>query len=419
MSVYSLNRSELFWHHLIILLMSGYLLADMAAGSTNIYLGIDMKVSLIYKIPVFFLLLLLIGHYSLKTMLSIISGILFVFIGPFYQFTDHTRLDFLFADFALTIKLITPVTVFLYFRCLFSIDPKFSNRQVERILWWGFSILFINFILAVFGVGKSTYQLSDGVTAGSTGLIMAGNELGGAFLVTFGFALHKVWNCRSLKMYLLLCVFTILAGITVATKTTMLASILLVFLIPLVNEQDKLFKLTLLKLKVFVPMIIIATVIVYLIFDLLQSIGIYERVMWFYQQHGALGIILSGRDIMVMHQFDVVINQSSLFEQVFGQGQALGLKGKDAMAATEVDGVDVINFYGIFTLIFLAMFYLMIFFSALKSTLNRTTDNAPYVFIISFILLALSQLSGHIWTSGTLGIVLGVMCSCLHNRSCN
>lgn len=413
MNHFQVFKEDIVWHQLVVYMMSFFILADMLAGFSVIYIGIDLKVSLLYKMPIFILSIILIGKYNVKWMLLIISSIFIFFIGPFYQFTQHVRVDFLFNDFALLLKMVTPVVIFIYFRILFEVAPDFALKSAERVLWCSFILLIINFVLGGLGFGKSTYQLGDDEGAGSTGLMMAGNELGAAFLVVFGFVLHKTWTNRGSLVYLLVALLTVISGVSISTKTAMLAGILLVFFIPIVNERERLYKITMLKIKLLLPLIAVTSVIVYLIFDILEKIGLLDRAMWFYQKKGLVGIILSGRNDMIADRGELVLNHSNLFEQLFGQGLALGLKDVRGYAGVEVDSVDIFNLYGILPLLLFSSFYLWGVYKAHNHTITNHSPIAPYVFIVSFLLLCLSQLSGHIWTSSTLGILFGCMFSLL------
>ena len=407
----SISGPALIFHHIAIFMMSFYLLADMFSGFTIIYLGVDIKFSLLYKIPLFALLLILLAKYNLKMATIIVCLILLFLVGPLITFIDKSILEYLVADFASIIKLVTPITVLFYLKALFNKSPEFADKCVHKILLCSFYILSFNFLLGALGLGKSTYKLEDEDSAGSTGFIMAGNELGAAFLITFGYMLHQMWNKKNKLHYCFISIFTVLCGFIVSTKTTMLASILLVFIIPLVNERDLFFKITTLKAKIFIPLFTLVAIISYLVLDILKSIGLYDRIMWFYEKKGIIGIILSGRDEMVIERMDTFVNNSSLIEQLFGQGQAIGLKEKFIKASTEIDSVDVLTYYGFIPLIFIVLFYLLTALKSFKYTLKHNSLMAPYVSAVSCILLLLSQLSGHIWLSGTVGILLGVMLS--------
>lgn len=402
---------------IILLMMSFYLLVDMAAGFSVIYMGIDLKLSLIYKLILLFLVLIIIGQYNLKYLLIITCSTLIFSIGPSYQFLKQSNINFLFDDFSILIKATTPFTVFIYFKILFKHDQKNTIKSIKCILKFSVIILVTNFCLGAVGIGKHTYALSDDQGAGSTGLIIAGNELSPTFLVVYGYALFRIWNERSTLVYLFASLITLLCGFLMATKTSMLASIVLIFMIPIVNEREELYHLTKLKIKVLLPLIVIVTAIVIAVFDILKAIGLYDRVLWFYQQRGLIGILLSGRDIMVESRLDIVFNSSSFFEQFFGQGQAISLKDRQGEVGTEVDGVDLFIQFGILPLIFFSYFYIWIMITAHKLTIKNKNEFAPYVFICSIILLFLSQVSGHIWISGTLGILLGAMSSCVYYKT--
>jgi hypothetical protein len=279
------------------------------------------------------------------------------------------------------------------------------------------SLLIINLFLGALGAGKQTYKLSDEDSAGSTGLIMASNEVGPLFIICFGFLLHHIWNKRSLTSYIIAALITVLFGLIVATKAAMVASILLIFFIPLVNERERLLKLTKLKIYIFVPLILSLAIVAYLLMDILKMIGLYDRITFFYQKHGLIGVLLSGRDVFLYEKIDIISQNSNFFEQFFGQGQALKLKSIDGSAATELDFIDILNQFGFIPSIFAAIFYLTITIIACIQTLRNKSYIAPYVLCVSFILLCLSQLSGHVWYGGVASISLGVFCSLIYFKN--
>ncbi|TGV19306.1 hypothetical protein E5N72_04155 [Pseudoalteromonas sp. MEBiC 03607] len=404
-----------FWSQVAVAMMSLYILADMFSGFTIIYLGIDIKASLIYKVPLLVLILGLIARSDANIFNMLLLFIVISFIGPFFEFMEHARSDFFISDFSTAIKILTPICIFFLFKEWYKKDPEFALASTHKILTYCFVLLSINFMLGVIGFGKSTYDFGNGTTAGTTGFIMAGNELGGAFLVAYTYMLHKVWNYKSKWAYLALAGFTVFCGVSVSTKTTILASIIIIFLVPIVNERQKLYQLTLLKFKIFTPIIVLAIIVIILIIDLLQSLGLYDRFIWLYNKGGLLGMILSGREVMVAKNIEILLQSSTLFEQLFGQGEALSLKRADSSATTEVDGVDIFIFFGVFTFLIVFSFYVYTLYKAHQQTLAGYNFFAPFVLLASFILLILSQLSGHIWGSGTVGILMGVMLGSINN----
>lgn len=407
----SIGNFDKFWYQVAFFMMSFYLLADMLTGFSILYLGVDLKISLLYKTPLFFLLLVLTIRLNATRVLIFLGLLFFSLSGPFLYVFRTGEIDYIAQDIISLIKLYTPFLVLLFIIELMKVDFELCYKKTQQALEYAFYLMLGNFFLGAIGVGKSTYQVSDEDGAGSTGLIMAGNEVGAAFLVVFGYKLFSTWNNRSAVSYLIYSLLTIACGFIVSTKTTMLASLLLVFFVPIVSEREKLFKITSLKFKMFTPLIVTVTVIIYLIVDLLQSLGLWGRMQWFYEKKGVIGIVLSGRDEMIIERIGTYINNIDLFTQVFGMGQGIAKYETYQKASTEVDGVDILTFYGVFTLLIIAFFYIYNVIYAFVNGQDENSIDSAGVFLISFILLLLSQISGHIWTSGTLGIIFAILMS--------
>lgn len=408
-----LGSYRYFWSQLAILMMALYLLTDMLSGFSIIYLGIDVKASFIYKVPLFVLILFLIASFNAVLFCRLMALIILVFIGPFFQFYTHGKLEYFIFDFSSAIKTLTPICIFFLYREWAKHAPELARNSAHTILKYGFIILSINFIFGALGFGKSTYVTGDDGGIGTTGFIMAGNEVGGAFVVAYGYMLHIFWNQKTKKEYILLALFTFFCGVTITTKTAILAAVLIVFLIPIVNERQRLYKLTMLKFQMFTPLIIILLASIILVVEILHTLGLYERVMHAYNQTDILTTLLSGRNLYVKDSFSLVVNNSGLFEQIFGHGIALSYN-TDKAGITEVDSVDAYISFGLFTVLMVCFFYVYVLCKAHIQTINGESFFAPFVLLVSFILLLLSQLSGHIWSSGTLGVLMGVMFGSLY-----
>ena len=412
----ALNRNARFvalLHHVVMWLMAGYLLSDMVSGFSLVMLGIDLKFSLIYKTPLFGLLLLMIGRYRFKLMLAILGGLSLLMVGPVASYFQVLQLGIFFFDFGYVVKLLMPMTIFSYFYVMSQEAPEWAFKWAKRVLWVCFFSLVLNFFIASMGVGQITYSVGDGKTAGSTGFIYAGNELGPTFLVIFGFALHQVWNHSVRKLYVLLAIVTIGCGFIVATKTTMLAALILVVMVPIVNERQNLYRFTKFKAKLFIPLIVAITILIVSAFEILDSIGLLERFKWFYQKRGLIGIIWSNRDLFIAEAMSIYTYKSTFFEQVFGQGYAIGLKQSVGKGSAEVDFVDALVWFGFIGLSICLVFYLFLVGLSAKLAVRKMSVHAPVIFLVNGLLLLLSVLSGHIWFSGTLGISVGVMNSLL------
>jgi len=402
------DKRVVFCHHVIVWMLSFYLLADIVSGFFIMQIGIDIKFSLLYKMVLFVCLLLMIARYQFNVLVVLLSIISLLLVSPVAELFRLTVAEFFVADFAAVIKLLMPLIVFLYFSSVYQVNPKFVEKWLKFGLWSNFTILLINLAFGALGFGRPSYILANDETAGSNGYIYAANELGAVMIVLLGFALHMFWN-HYRKYYIAMALLTLLCGVLVATKTAMLAAFLLVFLVPLFNEREVFFRLTWLKMKLLVPAVILIITLVIFIVDFLTGLGLYDKFVWVLSQKGVIGILWSGRDVYSLDLLNVYVDQSTLFQQIFGQGTGGVAEHLRVKYAAEVDSVDTLVWFGFFGLFICLAMPLYFIGRAAKTFLNQKSLYAPCVLLVNLILLFLSQLSGHVWISGTLGISLGLL----------
>lgn len=402
------DQRVVFCHHIIVWMLSFYLLADIASGFFVLQIGIDLKISLLYKMVLFVCLLLMIARYQFNVFIVLLSVISLLLVSPVVELFRLPVIEFFVADVAAVIKILMPLSVFIYFASVYRVNSAFVEKWIKFGLWSNFTILLTNLAVGAMGFGRASYTLSNDETAGSNGYIYAANELGAALIVLLGFALHMFWN-RYRKYYIGMALLTLLCGVLVATKTAMLAAFLLVFLVPLFNERQVFFRLTWLKMKLFVPAFILLVTLIIFIVDFLKGLGLYDKMVWVLSQKGVVGVIWSGRNDFSADLLSIYVNQSTLFQQIFGQGgggvaEHVGLK-----YSAEVDAVDTLVWFGFFGLLICLAMPIYFIRRAAKTFLNGDSIYAPCVLLVNLLLLFLSQLSGHVWMSGTLGISLGLL----------
>lgn len=402
------EQRVVFCHHIIVWMLSFYLLADIASGFFVLQLGIDLKISLLYKMVLFVCLLLMIARYQFNAFITLLFIISLLLVSPVVELFRLPVVEYFIADFASVIKILMPLIVFLYFASIYQLNSEFVEKWVKFGLWSNFSILLTNLAVGAMGFGRPSYSLANEETVGSNGYIYAANELGAALIVLLGYALHCVWN-QYRKYYLVMVVLTLLCGVLVATKTAMLSAFLLVFLIPLFNERQVFFRFTWLKMKLLVPALVFLITLVIFIADFLKSLGLYDKMMWVLSQKGIVGVIWSGRNEFSLELLSVYVNQSSLFQQVFGQGGGGVAEHVGIKYSAEVDSVDTLVWFGFMGLVICLAMPFYFIRRAAKIFLNQNSLYAPCVLLINLLLLFLSQLSGHVWMSGTLGISLGLL----------
>jgi hypothetical protein len=389
-------------------MLCGYLLIDIISGFFVIQMGVDLKLSLLYKMPLFLVMLLMIALYQLSLFVTLFFVITLLFVTPSIEFFRTSQISFFATDIGYIIKILMPLTVFIYLASIYKVAPRFTERWTRFALWTNFSFLLFNLGLGALGFGRSSYVLSDDEGVGSNGFIYAANELGPTFIVLFGFVLHIIWNNYK-KFYIPMSVLTLLCGILVATKTAMLSAFLLVFLIPIFNERELFFRFTWLKLKLFLPAVIIIITLIVFIIDFLEALGLYDKLQWVFSQKGVLGILWSGRDEYTQDLMNIYLNNSSVFQQVFGQGSGGVAEHLPRKYSAEVDAIDSLVWFGFFGLLTCLSINFYFIKQSAKYLLHSKSVIAPCVLLVNLLLLFLSQISGHVWMSGTLGISLGLL----------
>jgi len=392
----------------IIFISLSYLLwIDALTGMLLFYGGVDLKISLLYKLPLVACMLAIIALKSRTVLLLIILAFILLILGPAFKFTSNHKTSFLFNDISLAIKVITPFITFYFCKTIAQIYPDILGVYGIKALWINFLAILFNLLIGVLGLGYPSYEGGeDGQGIGVRGFYVAGNELSGCFVLLFGFILHYCWNHRRLY-FLPLSLVAAVCGALIATKTAMLASIILIFMVPVVNERKHLFHFTKLKIKLFFLILIGASLATYFILDVLQTIGLRDKIMWILKEKGIWELIFSGRIEFVSKIIDAFMASAGWFEYLFGIG-TIGMSDYfTTKYSAEVDPVDLFVYVGVVgsTIVYASVF-LMILPAFLMGKQDRFLP--PVVVLVNLILLMLSVFSGHILNSGMLGPIWGL-----------
>jgi hypothetical protein len=395
----------------ITMFMIGFsLLVDAVNGFFLSGMGIDLKLSASFKLLLLMLVLFQIGAYSQKALAYIFTGLLVLLIGPIITFIKTTSLAGFADDFTSCLKIISALIIFIYLTFIAEKWPERLKRYGKWSLNFSFFILLGNVVLGALGFGFSSYGSndvdSDEHNIGVKGFFYAGNEVSGIFIILFAWALHMAWQ-KSKLLYGVTSVISMACGVLIATKAAMIASIILIFSIPLLNERNRFLNLTWLKVKTVFPLVIVGVVLAFILIPIFESTGLMDRFMWFYEKKGIIGIILSGRDEFILTAIKVYMQFAQWTDILFGFSKTgLGLITKNAM---EIDPIDMYFWHGISGLI-LFLIYSVVFLK-ISYIASRKTESyfAPVVLIINISLIAVSFIAGHIFTSGMLAPLFGLV----------
>jgi len=319
-------------------------------------------------------------------------------VSIFLLDTDGNKISFLFQHI---LKVLTPLILLFFLIDRSKKDRLFFTRILTVIQINGLVFL-CNMLAGVFGFGFSTYGQGGENTIGSKGYFYAGNEISALLVVFCAFYLARAY-LNNKFYYILLSILSIGIGLLVSTKTSMLAVVLLVFLVPVLYEGRRLFLLNNIPSIVFVLTLLIISVQAFVIFEAFMNAPVYSRFLFFFEKHGLAGLLLSGRDTFLTELWLLFFQKDLFLGFLFGHG--VSYYAEFAKYSVEMDFFDMFFWHGL-----LGIFILLIVFVHLsyKSWVNFSDNAYPFARVIlatNMMLLAISNFSGHIFTSGMLAFI--------------
>tara|TARA_B110000003_G_scaffold177264_1_gene176702 strand:+ start:9798 stop:11063 length:1266 start_codon:yes stop_codon:yes gene_type:complete len=399
---YSSNAKANLISKFVFLQLSLYLAVDSLNGFMMLGLGVDASLSALYKSVLLTILLMYLSVFLPRRLLFLLTAICVLSLGEivsiFLLDTDGNKISFLFQHI---LKVLTPLILLFFLIDRSKKDRLFFTRILTVIQINGLVFL-CNMLAGVFGFGFSTYGQGGENTIGSKGYFYAGNEISALLVVFCAFYLARAY-LNNKFYYILLSILSIGIGLLVSTKTSMLAVVLLVFLVPVLYEGRRLFLLNNIPSIVFVLTLLIISVQAFVIFEAFMNAPVYSRFLFFFEQHGLAGLLLSGRDTFLTELWLLFFQKDLFLGFLFGHG--VSYYAEFAKYSVEMDFFDMFFWHGL-----LGIFILLIVFVHLsyKSWVNFSDNAYPFarvILVTNMMLLAISNFSGHIFTSGMLAFI--------------
>lgn len=404
----SKELAKLNW--LILFLCQFYLLVDATNGFLLNSIGNSFGLSMLFKTVLLLLVLLSIGLDNPKHLSVILAVIVLLFIGPVISFVRFSDVGMLGFDIAMISKITAMGVFFTYFYQMIRQSPKYMSRKIHHIVLSNYFVILINFVLAVFGFGFAAYGEGneEELEIGYKGFFYAANELSPVLFVLTAYLMQFFWLSNK-KLYFLTFLASFVCSVLMLTKTGILSSVILFLAIPIFNERKRLFHITSRKIVLLSSLLISLFLVIINFEQILKSVGIYNKLMFFYNKNGLIGVLLSARD-----KFAIEIH--SIFVTYFDNGVSwfFGVGGSGIGAFTskfsaEIDSFDIYIWYGFVGVV---VFMATIFFPLTRAVQLFKRDDYPFipcVTVVSIVLFFVSQAAGHVVTSGMLGMLWGMI----------
>lgn len=397
---------------LLLLLASLVVLIDWLNGVFWHTLGSSYGVAALFKA------MLLVGIIARGWQLcrrALLAPIMLMFVmllGPLYVNWLNARFD-LWQDVQLIAKSGALLIALAYFMALARQQPVTFLRWLDRFILGSYLLLMANFCLGLAGFGGTAYQPMDEVAQkflGIKGFFISTNELSALLLVLTCWLLLRAWQVRRWCYPLISLASLLMAGLML-TKTGLLGSVLLIVFIPLLLTPREDYRRLYQQHRGRILLLAASSLVLLLLLlfnftHLLQWVGIYDKLLFSYQQRGLAGIILSSRDYYLVRNFTAVSEYYPEWLQLFGVGQA-GVSLLLKKYFIELDLFDLLLFYGLAGV----LLYALCFWRIMLLTVHRITTSsaAAPVLLLNILLLLVSLLAGHVITSGMLWLPWAVV----------
>ncbi|WP_206170504.1 O-antigen ligase family protein [Flagellimonas maritima] len=379
--------------------MSIVLLVDSINGYFKLNnSSFTFPISQIYKTGILLLILLRL-HRKAFFLFIIACTFSILFLPTILQFVQGYSVS-IYSDSLKIVKYLTPIICFVYFRELFLQNRIWTIKKLFFFIRISYIIIVVNVLMKFVGLGFSLYR--SGI--GSKGYIYAGNEISTVFLILYAvLAFELIAKGKKIRFWVFFA-FTINVAFVLGSKSAILG-VLLVALLLRVRPLAILASSKKLGNFMVVSAVVIPLGIFWFLNRVVSSELFQNRILYYYNKVDLLTLILSSRNLYFQTAFDIYKNNYNTLEKLIGIGQS---RYEEITGHTiEMDFLDIFFAYGV-TGIFLFLGTILLacyLFYKRKDNVNYPFARLSYLFFI--LLVIISSLAGHVFSSGIAGIFIG------------
>lgn len=395
---------------LILLLVKTYLLVDALQGFLQQQWALNLPLSAGYKSALMLLMLLSCGLTMGRRIALLPALLLFLLAGPVLSFFSLGHSAGLSYDIGMALKLVAPLLAAWYCYGLCQRDAALARHNLHQLMWLGFAIIVINLVLGRLGFGLSAYLPSDyfpDQLLGSKGFFKATNELSALLLVFSAYLFAWYWP-RQKVIFALVLGLSLFCSSTLLTKTGNAGVLLLAVLIPLLQARAQW-----LPYRRFIQLAMGSGAVLLLLLAwqlpaILPYLPLSEKQQFVLAQQGAIGIVLSNRDLFVAENWFYVEHYFPAWQQLLGVGNA-GLALYSSKPLAEIDPADLFIWFGVAGLSWYALWFAGVIRLAIDAWRLAPQSVAAGVLMLNILLLVVASMAGHVLTSGMLWIPWGML----------
>lgn len=395
---------------LILLLVKTYLLVDALQGFLQQQWALNLPLSAGYKSALMLLMLLSCGLTMGRRIVMLPALLLLLLVGPVLSFFTLGHSAGLSYDIGMALKLVAPLLAAWYCYGLCQRDAALAWHNLHQLMWFGFAIIVINLALGRLGFGLSAYLPSDyfpDQQLGSKGFFKATNELSALLLVFSAYLFAWYWP-RQKIIFVIVLALSLFCSSTLLTKTGNAGVLLLAIFIPLLQARAQWLSHRRLIQLVMVAGVMLLLLLAWQLPAVLPYLPLSEKQQFVLAQQGAIGIVLSNRDLFVAENWFYVERYFPAWQQLLGVGNA-GLALYSSKPLAEIDPADLFIWFGMAGLSWYALWFGGVIRLAVEAWRQAPQSVAAGVLMLNILLLVVASMAGHVLTSGMLWIPWGML----------
>lgn len=395
---------------IILLLVKTYLLVDALQGFLQQQWALNLPLSAGYKSTLMLLMLLSCGLTMGRRIALLPALLLLLLLGPVWSFFSLGHSPGLSYDIGMALKLVAPLLAAWYCYGLCQRDAALARVNLHQLMWIGFMIIVINLVLGRLGFGLSAYLPSDyfpDQLLGSKGFFKATNELSALLLVFSAYLFAWYWP-RQKIIFAAVLGLSLFCSSTLLTKTGNAGVLLLAIFIPLLQARAHWLPYRRLIQPALLAGVTLLLLLAWQLPAILPYLPLSEKQQFVLAQQGAIGIVLSNRDLFVAENWFYVTRYFPDWQPLIGIGNA-GLALYSSKPLAEIDPADLFIWFGIAGLGWYALWFAGVIRLALQAWRQAPQSVAAGVLLLNLLLLVVASMAGHVLTSGMLWIPWGML----------
>lgn len=337
------------------------------------------------------------------------------FLSDFIQTAIKNDLQYAATNIGDTIKNSSLIVACGYFSILRRQMPKhIASEFIALLLKICFVTCAANIIAGTIGVGypQYTYYLPSGevIGIGAVGFFYDGNTLSALLLLSSVYVAASAFK-KSAQRFYIASIFLFVLSFFKATKSGILGTAIIVFMVPVLHYAKAKFTLSIKKITMIVPLLAVAAALSPIVYSKITNSSMVSRLSVMANKTDPVTFLLSDRNLFLRRGMAAYENYS-LMDQMFGSGyryteDVASVRGMENKTI-EIDLFDILLEKGLACVM---LSYLLWGWLFVRSLLYFNRDPASWgvPLIINGIFIILSFTSGHIVGSGVLGFYIAAV----------